>query len=127
MVPHLNKLESHSPKDASCNVWLKLAQWFWKRRRKCEKCTTTTTTTENGQILIRKAHLSFQQYIQFGTIILKTCKDNIYKSLGPHCTVTAPPPPHHQHHHTHSEKLLDGLYIMTRNKLLSMLLKFRSG
>ena len=29
---HLNKLESHSPKDALCQVWLKLAQWFWRRR-----------------------------------------------------------------------------------------------
>ena len=25
----LNKLESPSPKDALCQVWLKLAQWFW--------------------------------------------------------------------------------------------------
>ena len=29
---HLNKLESPSPKDASCEVWFKLAQRFWKRR-----------------------------------------------------------------------------------------------
>ena len=28
----LNKLESPSPKDAFCQVWLKLAQWFWRRR-----------------------------------------------------------------------------------------------
>ena len=26
---HLSKLESPSPKDALCQVWLKLAQWFW--------------------------------------------------------------------------------------------------
>ena len=25
---HLNKLESPSPKDALCQVWLKLDQWF---------------------------------------------------------------------------------------------------
>ena len=25
---HLNKLESHSPMDVLCQVWLKLAQWF---------------------------------------------------------------------------------------------------
>ena len=25
---HLNKLESHSPKDAMCQVWLNLAHWF---------------------------------------------------------------------------------------------------
>ena len=29
---HLNKLESPSPKDALCRDWLKLAQWFWRRR-----------------------------------------------------------------------------------------------
>ena len=29
---NLNKLESSSPKDALCQVWLKLAQWFWRRR-----------------------------------------------------------------------------------------------
>ena len=28
----LNKIKSHSPKDALCQVWLKLAQWFWRRR-----------------------------------------------------------------------------------------------
>jgi hypothetical protein len=28
----LNKLESPSPKDDLCQVWLKLAQWFWRRR-----------------------------------------------------------------------------------------------
>ena len=28
----MNKLESPSPKDALCQVWLKLAQWFWRRR-----------------------------------------------------------------------------------------------
>ena len=29
---HLIKLESPSPKDALCQVWLKLAQWFRRRR-----------------------------------------------------------------------------------------------
>jgi hypothetical protein len=28
----LNKLESPSPKDGLCKVWLKLAQLFWRRR-----------------------------------------------------------------------------------------------
>ena len=28
----LNKLESPSPKDTSCQVPLKLDQWFWRRR-----------------------------------------------------------------------------------------------
>ena len=29
---HLNKLESPSTNDALCQVWLKLDQWFWRRR-----------------------------------------------------------------------------------------------
>ena len=29
---HLNKPKSPSPKDALCQVELKLAQWFWRRR-----------------------------------------------------------------------------------------------
>jgi hypothetical protein len=28
----LNKVESPSPKDDLCQVWLKLAHWFWRRR-----------------------------------------------------------------------------------------------
>ena len=55
---HLNKVEFPSPKDVLCQVWLKEAQWFRRRRWKCEKFTTTTTT-DNGQILIRKAHSRF--------------------------------------------------------------------
>ena len=49
MTLHLNKLESPSSKDAFYQVWLKLAMWFWRRRRKCEKFTTTMKTTDNGQ------------------------------------------------------------------------------
>ena len=29
---HLNKLESPPRKNVLCQVWLKLAQWFWRRR-----------------------------------------------------------------------------------------------
>ena len=29
---HLNKLDSPSPRVALCQVWLKFAQWFWRRR-----------------------------------------------------------------------------------------------
>ena len=43
---YLNILESPSPKDALCQVCLKLAQWFWIRRWKCEKFTTMTITTK---------------------------------------------------------------------------------
>ena len=31
-VLHLNKLESPSPKNALCLVWLKLVQWILRRR-----------------------------------------------------------------------------------------------
>ena len=40
---HFNKLESRSPKDAFWQVWLKLAQWFWRRRWKCKKFTDRQT------------------------------------------------------------------------------------
>ena len=29
---NLNKLESHLPRDDLCRVWLKLTQWFWRRK-----------------------------------------------------------------------------------------------
>ena len=32
VVLHLNKLESFSSKETLCQVWLKLAQWFFRRR-----------------------------------------------------------------------------------------------
>ena len=32
VVLHLNKLESPSPKNALCQVWMKLEQWIWRRR-----------------------------------------------------------------------------------------------
>ena len=50
---HLNKLEFLSPKHALCQVWLKMAQWFWISRWKCEKFT-------DGRQAFRKGHLSFQ-------------------------------------------------------------------
>ena len=40
---HLNKFESPPPKDALCRVWLKLAQWIWRRSRKLEMFTDRLT------------------------------------------------------------------------------------
>ena len=40
---HFNNLESSLPKDALYQVWLKLAQWFLRRRWKCEKFTDGRT------------------------------------------------------------------------------------
>ena len=57
---HLNKLESPSTWDTLCKVWLKLAQWVW-RRWKCEKLQRRTDRqTDDGRQMIRKAPLSFQ-------------------------------------------------------------------
>ena len=41
----LRKGRGPSPKDAMRQVWLKLTQWFWRRKWKCEKFMTATTTT----------------------------------------------------------------------------------
>jgi hypothetical protein len=50
---HLNKLESPPSKDDLCQVWLKLAQWFWRRSRKCKSLQTDRRTdrrtTDKGQ------------------------------------------------------------------------------
>ena len=56
---HLNKLAFPSPKDALCQVLLKLAQWFWRRRWKYENFTITTTTTDNGKFWSEKLTLAF--------------------------------------------------------------------
>jgi hypothetical protein len=37
---HLNNSESPPPKDDLCQVWLKLAKWFWRRRQKCKSLQT---------------------------------------------------------------------------------------
>jgi hypothetical protein len=47
----LNKLESPSPNDDLCQVWLKLVQWFW-RSRKCKSLQTDRQdrlTPDNGR------------------------------------------------------------------------------
>ena len=41
---YFSKLEFPLYKDALCQVWLKLAQWFLRRRWKCEKFTDRRTT-----------------------------------------------------------------------------------
>ena len=54
---HLKKIESPSPKDALCQVWLKLAQWFWRRRWKVNRWMDRRT--DNRKQVIRKAHWAF--------------------------------------------------------------------
>ena len=43
VVLHLTKLGFPLPREAMCQVWLKLAKWFWRRNRKCEKFTKGLT------------------------------------------------------------------------------------
>jgi hypothetical protein len=38
--PHFNNLEFPPPRDDLCKVWLKLAQWFWRKSRKCKSLQT---------------------------------------------------------------------------------------
>jgi hypothetical protein len=56
--PSFEQFRIPSPKDDLCQVWLKLAQWFW-RSRKC-KSLQTEGQEDDGQWAIRKAHLIFQ-------------------------------------------------------------------
>ena len=44
-VLRLKKHESPSPKNALCQVWLKVAQLFWRKRWKCARFTDRWTTT----------------------------------------------------------------------------------
>jgi hypothetical protein len=55
---HLKNLESPPPNNNLCQVWLKLAQLFWRRSRKC-KSLQTDGQTDDRQRAIRIAHLSF--------------------------------------------------------------------
>jgi hypothetical protein len=49
--PSFEQFRIPFPKDDLCQVWLKLAQWFW-RSRQCKKFTDRQTdgrTTDNGR------------------------------------------------------------------------------
>ena len=63
----LNKLESPSPRNTLCQVWLKLAQSFREEDEKVKSLQTDRQTdgqtdgqTDDGRQVIRKAPLSFQ-------------------------------------------------------------------
>jgi hypothetical protein len=53
LSPSFEKFKSPPPKDNLCHVWLKLAQWFWKRIRKSKK---NYRQTDARQRAIRKYH-----------------------------------------------------------------------
>ena len=57
---HLKKLEFPSPKDAVCQFWLKLVQWFLRRLRwKCEEFTTMTMITMTDKVWSEKLTWDF--------------------------------------------------------------------
>ena len=48
--------ERGPPKDHSCQVWSKLAQWFQRRRLKCEKLMTDDD--DNRRFMVAIAHMT---------------------------------------------------------------------
>jgi hypothetical protein len=44
--PSFEQFRIPSPKDDLCQVWLKLAQWFWRRSRKCKSLQIDGRTTD---------------------------------------------------------------------------------
>ena len=45
-------------KDHSTKVWLQLAQWFLRRRLKCEMLTDGRQTTDDGRKVMTIAHMA---------------------------------------------------------------------
>ena len=46
------------PKDHSAKVWLQLAQWFLRRRLKCEMLTDGRRTTDDGRKVMTIGHMA---------------------------------------------------------------------
>ena len=68
ITSHLNKFESSSIKVALCQVWLKLAQWFWRARLLNVPVTNVLSlfcyflSLENGMtLLLKKTWIHFHQ------------------------------------------------------------------
>ena len=59
--PSFEEIEFPSPNDSLCQVWLKLAEWLWKTRRKCKTVYDNNDDAhdDNGPISIKKAHSAF--------------------------------------------------------------------
>ena len=53
-----HNFERGPSKDHSRKVWSKLAQWFLRKRLKCEKLTTDD---DDRQTLMATAHMAFGQ------------------------------------------------------------------
>ena len=50
-----------TPKDALCKVWLKLVEWFGRRKWTCEKFTDRRTTCDQKSSLELSAQLSWDE------------------------------------------------------------------
>ena len=72
---HLNKLESPSPMDALCQVWLKLAQS--RRRWKCEKFTDGRTDRQTDGRTDGRSDCTPRPAYAFGNAGKNTNKNNI--------------------------------------------------
>jgi hypothetical protein len=59
----LNKLETPSPKDDLCQVWLKLIQWFWRRSRKCKSLQTDRRTDRRRTMGDQKSSLELSAQV----------------------------------------------------------------
>jgi hypothetical protein len=46
---YLKKLETPPQKYNLCQVWLKLAEWFWRRSQKCKNLQTDGRRTTGDQ------------------------------------------------------------------------------
>ena len=59
---YLKKIESSSPKNALFEVLLKLAQWFWRRRWKCEVYDIDNNNHDGQQtnLDLKKLHLNLR-------------------------------------------------------------------
>ena len=82
MALNLNKLESHSPEDALFQVWLKLAQWLWRRRWKCEKFTDRQA---DGRTTGDQKSSSFSSVeLKTTCITTRRCKHKIHTCIVTH-------------------------------------------
>ena len=55
-----HNFERGPSKDHSTKVWLQLAQWFLRRKLKCEMLTDGRRTTDDGRKVMTVAHLAGQ-------------------------------------------------------------------
>jgi hypothetical protein len=59
----LNKLESPSPKDDLCLVWLNLVQRFWRRSWKCKSLQTDRQTDWRRTTVDQKSSLELSTQV----------------------------------------------------------------